>query len=400
MSSAVSESRHMTSTALGRLLVVDDEDALTAALTDTLGAEGYHVTAFNSAGRALATLRAGEHDLLLTDLTMPEMDGITLLNAARRVDSDLAAIVMTGHGTIDTAVKAMQGGALDYVQKPFKRNVLLSVIGRALDVRRLRLDNARLLQREREYTAELEMANRDLDAFSLSVSHDLRAPLRTIIGFSEILMADYSEILPQEGRSLLSHIASGTTRMDRLVEDLLRFCRFSRQPLHKSSVDCNGVVQTVIADLRTQQEGRELELRIGKLPQCEGDRSLLQQVFANLLSNAFKFTRGRTPAVIEVGCDSRDGENVVFVRDNGAGFDMKYADKLFGVFQRMHSQQQFEGTGVGLSIVRRIVERHGGRIWAESEPERGATFFVTLPMCVEPAGEHSARDDFPANAAR
>jgi hypothetical protein len=235
------------------------------------------------------------------------------------------------------------------------------------------------LQREREHNAALEVANQDLEAFSLSVSHDLRAPLRTIIGFSQMLMTEYGEALPPESRRLLGHIVNGTTRMDRLIEALLSFSRFSRQALRKRVVNPNEIVQAVIADLRMRHEGRELELHLGRLPLCEADPTLLQQVFVNLLSNAFKFTNGRTSAVIEVGAFDRDGESIVFVRDNGAGFDMQYADKLFGVFQRLHTAQEFEGTGVGLSIVRRIIQRHGGRIWAESTPDHGAAFFFTLP---------------------
>jgi signal transduction histidine kinase len=361
-----------------RLLVVDDEVAQMQALCNTLAIEGYTATGFASAQRALASLRKGEVDILLTDLMMPEMDGISLLKAAREIDGDLAGIVMTGHGTIDTAVKAMQHGALDYILKPFKLTTVLTVLARACEVRRLRLDNAALQERERGYITELEAANKDLEAFSCSISHDLRAPLRTITGFCDMYLAEYGKDVPQAGRQMLDRVVNGATRMDQLIEDLLRFCRYGRQPLRKAAVSLEAIVRTVVEDLQSGAAGRAVEWRIGALPEVEGDASLLQQVYANLLSNAFKFTRSRTPAIIEVGGNEVNGERVLFVRDNGAGFDMNYAAKLFGVFQRLHSTSEFEGTGVGLSIVQRIVQRHGGRIWAQSEPERGATFFFTL----------------------
>ncbi|SRR6266478_4648677 len=369
----------MTSPPLGRLLIVDDEKAQMKALCHTLETEGYSTTGYSSASEALAALRAGAFELLLTDLMMPEMDGISLLNAARQVDADLAGIVMTGHGTIDTAVKAMQVGALDYILKPFRLNVILPVIARALDVRRLRIENAALQERERQYIYELEAANKDLESFSYSVSHDLRAPLRAITGFCDIFLTEFTASISEEGARLLGHVVDGARRMDRLIEGLLAFCRFSRQPVAKRAVALDGIVQRVVADLRMREGERTVELRIDKLPECQGDALLLEQVFVNLLSNAFKFTRGCAAPVIEVGTVGQAGELVVFVRDNGAGFDMKYANKLFGVFQRLHSAEEFEGTGVGLSIVQRIIQRHGGRIWAESAPDRGATFFFTLP---------------------
>jgi hypothetical protein len=363
-----------------RLLIVDDEVAQMKALCNTLEMEGYVTTGYSSARQALATLRAGEVDLLLTDLMMPEMDGISLLKAAREVDGNLAGIVMTGNGTIDTAVKAMQHGALDYILKPFKLSTVLTVLARAFEVRQLRLDNAALQERERGYIAELEAANKDLEAFSCSVSHDLRAPLRTITGFCDMYLTDHGENIPAAGRQMLDRVLNGARRMDRLIEDLLSFSRYSRQPLLKGPVKLDAMVRKVVEELELREPGRAVEWRIDPLPQCHGDASLLQQVMTNLLANAFKFTRQRNPAIIEVGCSGVDGEAVLFVRDNGAGFDMRYVDKLFGVFQRLHSANDFEGTGVGLSIVQRIIQRHGGRIWAQSEPDRGATFFLTLPL--------------------
>ena len=369
------------------LLVVDDEMAQMKALCTTLETEGYRTTGYSSPQEALANLRPGVHELLLTDLMMPELDGIGLMKAARAIDPEIAGVVMTGHGTIDTAVAAMQVGALDYVLKPFKLNAILTVIGRALDIRRLRLENAALQRREREQAAELAAAYRDLESFSYSVSHDLRSPLRAIRGFTDLYLSEFGEGIPDDGRRRLNQVIAGAERMDQLIEDLLKFCRFSRAPLNRRPVDLNAITRRVLAELQARDPQRAVEVQLEELPGCEGDPSLLEQVMINLLSNAFKFTGKVAQPRVEVGTtvlpaagakDATATERVYFVRDNGAGFDMKYADNLFGVFQRLHSREQFEGTGVGLSIVHRVLQRHGGRIWAESAPGRGATFFFVV----------------------
>ncbi len=362
------------------LLIVDDEAAHTRALCDTLQLEGYATTGVTSASAALAAMRGKAFDLLLTDLMMPEMDGIALLRAAQEIDPDVAGVVMTGHGTIDTAVKAMQAGACDYIVKPFRMNQLLPVIARALESRRLRRLNQELERRIFERTRELEVANRDLEAFAYSVSHDLHAPLRTIQSFCDLFMADHGASVPEDGQALLRNVRAGAERMGHLIEDLLAFARSGRVPLNLRRVSMNDLVREILTELEREHSGRKLELKVPELPGCEADAALLRQVLVNLLSNAFKFTAGRDPARIEVGGSLRDGEAVYFVADNGAGFDMKHADKLFGVFQRLHSQQEFKGTGIGLSIVQRIVERHGGTVRAEGRPGEGATFTFSLPV--------------------
>jgi signal transduction histidine kinase len=369
-----------------RVLVVDDQATQMEALCATLELKGYHPQGFSSSKQALAHLQSGEYELLLTDLMMPELDGIEFIRSARALDPDLACVVMTGHGTIDTAVAAMQVGAVDYVLKPFKLNVILNVIERALALRRLRLENAALQRREREQTAELAAAYQDLESFSYSVSHDLRSPLRLVRGFADLCLEEFGPTLPQGGREHLEQIVAGAIRMDRLIEDLLRFCRFSRAPLTHDRVDIQAITRNIIADLQAGEPDRVITVEIGELPPCEGDASLLEQVLINLLSNAFKFTRERANAHVTVSSIERPAadpphapERVYFVRDNGTGFDMKHAEHLFGVFRRLHSQAQFEGTGVGLSIVQRIVQRHGGRVWAESAPGQGAIFYFALP---------------------
>jgi light-regulated signal transduction histidine kinase (bacteriophytochrome) len=229
-----------------------------------------------------------------------------------------------------------------------------------------------------ERTAELESANKELEAFSYSVSHDLRSPLRTVDGFSQAVLEDYGPQIPVEGRRYLQTIRDGAQRMGVLIDDLLTFSRLSRLPLHKQGVDMAKMARATFAELDSDKEGRKIELKIGELPRVHGDPALLKQVWVNLLSNAMKYTRKREAAIIEVGSKRENGAVICFVADNGTGFDMQYAHKLFGVFQRLHRTDEFEGTGVGLAIVQRVIHRHGGRVWAEATEGKGATFYFTL----------------------
>ena len=243
----------------------------------------------------------------------------------------------------------------------------------------IRTLNEELEHRVRDRTAELQSANKELESFSYSVSHDLRAPLRAIDAFSHDLLVDHSAQMAPEGRELLELIVSSGHRMTQIIDDLLRLSRLGRQRLSKQQVNVLQLVRVVLYELRSQQEGRNVEVKLDELPGCAADPALLKHVLMNLLSNAFKFTRPKPNAVVEIGASRQNGGIVYFVRDNGAGFDMAFASNLFGPFQRLHSQNDFEGTGVGLSIVQRIIERHGGRIWAEAEVNKGATFYFTLP---------------------
>lgn len=235
-----------------------------------------------------------------------------------------------------------------------------------------------LEKRVEERTQQLELANKDLEAFSYSISHDLRAPLRALSGFSRILMEDFESTLPEEANEHLQVIDQEAARMSKMIEELLTFSRLGKQPLNFVSVALGDVVQGVLAQLKSQQNGRQIEITVSDLPICWGDRTLLEHVMMNLLSNALKYTCKQEQAHIEVGYKQDEADNIYYVKDNGVGFSMRYAHKLFGVFQRLHSAQEFEGVGVGLSIVARIIHRHGGRIWAESEVGKGATFFFTL----------------------
>jgi PAS domain S-box-containing protein len=238
--------------------------------------------------------------------------------------------------------------------------------------------NSELELRVAERTSQLESANKELEAFSYSVSHDLRAPLRAVDGFSQALVEDFGDLLPEDGRQFLATIRGETQRMGELIDDLLTFSRLSRASLESLPIDTGSLVQSILMDLTAEHSSRKVVVSVGVLPVQDGDRSLMRQVWINLLSNAFKYTGRREQARIEVGSFTQAGETVFFVKDNGAGFDMRYVNKLFGVFQRLHRAEDYEGTGVGLAIVQRIVHRHGGRVWAEGVVNEGATFYFTL----------------------
>jgi signal transduction histidine kinase len=539
------------------LLIVDDEPQNVRALCDTLTLEGFRCHGCTSATQALAALREESFDVLLTDLMMPQVDGIMLMKRCRELGAELACIVMTGHGTISTAVEALKAGANDYVLKPLKLRELLPVLARALATRRLQIENIQLREalsiyelsraitqglehaeivsrtvaaaaqhshasavylltvddqnealllagsagpgvqpldphalqlkgaqgwldaarralanppaatadmdlavhpfdarigvalpiaagdtlfgvlgftsdrpqgrigpgqlkalevvahtaarafaiatllrelrclneglelRVEERTRELELANQDLESFSYSVSHDLREPVRAVEGFCEVLGSEFGAQLPSEARRLVERIGAGATRMTGLIDALLHLSHVGRQPLACANVPLRELALQVSARLTEALAGRAVQLSVADLPDCFGDARLLEQVLVNLLSNALKFTAGRDPARIEVGVLRQTDEWVYFVRDNGVGFDMRYAQKLFGVFQRLHQQEAFAGTGVGLSIVHRVISRHGGRVWADSRPDVGTTVFFTLPQAAQAAAQHT-----------
>ncbi len=253
---------------------------------------------------------------------------------------------------------------------------------------RVKQHTKELEHRVRERTADLEAANRELDAFSYSVSHDLRAPLRATDGYARMLEEDYGQVLDAEGNRLLGVVRASSQRMGQLIDDLLAFARLGREPLRTRPVALDVLVGQLLDEQRPH--GRTVDFVVGTLGTAEADPALLKQALANLLSNAIKFTRRKDPAIIEVGCRSDGNASTVpiyYIKDNGAGFDMKYYDKLFGVFQRLHGATEYPGTGVGLAIVQRVIQRHGGRVWAESKPDAGATFYFTLarePREMEP----------------
>jgi light-regulated signal transduction histidine kinase (bacteriophytochrome) len=233
-------------------------------------------------------------------------------------------------------------------------------------------------EQTRQLTAQMAAANQELEAFSYSVSHDLRAPLRAVDGYTRILLEDYGSRLDAEGKRVCAVISQSAREMGKLIDDLLAFSRVGRTAMQPSAIDMATMARSIFLELTTSEDRERIDFQVGPLPTVVGDSTLIRQVWVNLLSNAVKFSAKKERAVIAVSAEPQDGEIVYAVRDNGAGFDMQYAGKLFGVFQRLHSVKEFEGTGVGLAIVQRIVKRHGGRIWATGGVGNGATFFFTL----------------------
>jgi len=292
----------------------------------------------------------------------------------RQISSPILALAETAKAVSDRhdySVRARPHGADELGVLTGAFNHMLAQIQQQNEV---------LEQRVRERTAELASANDELEAFCSSAAHDLRTPLRTITGFAEVLLDPRANIPPAEAQRLARMIRDGSGQMTDLINDLLAFSRLGRQPMARQMVDLGQLCREVLAIVEKERGQRHVELRLQPLPAAEGDPALLRVVFVNLLSNAFKYTRPRENAVIEIGATTKADSTVpvYFVRDNGVGFDMSDASKLFGVFQRLHHAHEFEGTGVGLATVRRIIERHGGRIWAEAAPDVGATFFFTL----------------------
>ena len=285
-------------------------------------------------------------------------------------------------GEVTHAAEALTAGDLDQ-RVSVRRDDELGRLARSFNTMAEQVSRSHhhLEAQVAQRTKALEGTNAELEAFSYSVSHDLRAPLRAVHGFARILLEDHHAQLDPEAQRLLGVIDQNTRRMGQLIDDLLAFSRLGRKEIAAGLVDMEELARTVADEVRRTDAGRKgaLAIQIDPLPPVHGDRALLRQVMSNLLQNAAKFTRDRAEARVEVG-SQRDGEQTVyFVKDNGAGFDARYADKLFGVFQRLHSTEQFDGTGVGLAIVKRIVQRHGGRVWAEGKVNHGATFFFTLP---------------------
>jgi light-regulated signal transduction histidine kinase (bacteriophytochrome) len=276
----------------------------------------------------------------------------------------------------ESQVRAELAGPKDIADMAHAFNSMMSVLeARAAEINQL---NADLERRVAERTEELASANRELESFSYSVSHDLRAPLRAIDGFSQILQEDYRDKLDDEGKRLLGVVRDNTRRMGVLIDDILKFSRAGRTEFSFVQIDMENLAREVGTELRASAAS-DLQIEIESIPPAQGDRAMMHQVFVNLLSNAIKFSRTRATPKITVGSFIEGNEVVYFVRDNGVGFDMQYADKLFGVFQRLHGMDEFEGTGIGLAIVKRVVTRHGGRVWAESKLGEGATMYFSLP---------------------
>jgi signal transduction histidine kinase len=383
-----------------KVLAVDDSVTYLHALADTLRAEGYDVVLTGSGEEALALLAVQSVDCVLLDLMMPGIGGEETCRRIKMAPSirDTPLIMLTALDDRESMIRGLSAGADDFIAKSSDMAVLkarvLAQIRRKQFEDEHRLIREQLLRKEHEASEarashalaemraqllqDLEHKNRELEAFSYSVSHDLRAPVRAIHGFCEILSEDYGSQLDAEGQDHLRRISAAAQRMGHLIDAMLTLSRVARAELRRERVDLSSLATSIAAQLRETQPERDVDFVIPHPLEAMGDPHLLRALLENLLGNAWKFTSGKSSARIELTMAEGTDPPVFVVRDNGAGFDATYASKLFTPFQRLHASTEFAGTGIGLATVKRIVDRHGGRVWAEGIVDRGATIHFTL----------------------
>lgn len=331
----------------------------------------------------LIRLAEGMIDVVLLDLSLPDSQGIGTFDKVHALAQYLPVVVLTGLDDKATAAQAIRRGAQDYLVKSgldsdtLARALRYAIERKGAEEEIVRL-NAHLEQRVALRTAELVALNKELESFSYSVSHDLRAPLRRIDGFSQALEEDYADKVDAVGKQHLERIRLASQRMGQLIDDLINLSRVTRAEMFRRPVDLTTMTQPIVTELLAMNPDHHVTWKIAKGLVAQGDPNLLRVVLENLLNNAWKYTRKRSDARIELGVTVHEGVQAFFVRDNGAGFDMAFAKNLFAPFQRFHDDSEFEGTGIGLATVQRIIHRHGGRVWAESEVNQGATFYFTV----------------------
>jgi light-regulated signal transduction histidine kinase (bacteriophytochrome) len=367
-----------------RIMIVEDERILALDLAETLDELGYTVAGMAARGEEAIELARQLHpQLILMDVRLDgNIDGITAAEAIRD-EHDVPVVFLTAHADDDTLQRATSTDASAYLVKPFKPPDLRCVIEIALhkhaaDVR-LRENERWLEQTLQQRTAALEAANRELEAFNYSVAHDLRAPLRGIDSFSQLLIERYSQRLDQEGLGYLDRVRAAAGRMSQLIDALLSLAQVGRVELQPIDLNLTQLVQSVAGEVAAANPERNVPLVVAPGMRAYADPRVLRIVVANLLENAWKFTARRQRPAVEVGPVQNTTHPTFYVRDNGAGFDPAYASRLFGAFQRLHPDRDFPGTGIGLAIVQRVIARHGGSVWADSRPDQGATFYFTLP---------------------
>jgi signal transduction histidine kinase len=404
------------------ILIAEDSRTQAEKLQHVLEEHGYKVTTAPDGRQALAAARRRKPALIISDVVMPEMDGYELCRQIKADPKlgDIPVILVTTLSDPQDVIRGLECRADNFILKPYDERYLLNRVEFALINREMRqtdqagmgveiffngqkhfitADRLQILnlllstydaanQRNRELNhsqeelrslnAKLEDANQELESFSYSVSHDLRAPLRAIGGFSRMLEEDQAAGLDDEGKRLVRVIQDNTRKMGQLIDDLLAFSRLGRKPISTAQIDTGKLVGEVLEEVQAAAE-RRAKVVVGPLPSAYADATLIKQVWINLLSNAVKFSGKRDDPRVEVSSYEDGADTVYCVKDNGAGFDMRYHDRLFGVFQRLHGDEEFSGTGVGLAIVRRVVTRHGGRVWAEGKVNEGATFYFALP---------------------
>ena len=362
-----------------KILIIEDNLSLNEELSDWFTFEGFEVW---SAGNGIQGIEMAYQllpDIILCDIMMPDMNGTEVIgNLRKNITTRLIPFIfmtaLSGRNNIRTG---MELGADDYITKPFTRQELIKTVNTRLK----KAENIRDLtdSKAQERTAQLNFTNRELEAFSYSVSHDLHTPLRALNGYASILIEDYSGVLDSEGKRMLNAIVDQSKKMGCLIDDLLSFSRINMNEIKISAIDMHSLAINVYNELNTDSDKEKIDFQISDIDVTYGDASMIKQIWVNLISNAIKYTSKIAKPAIEIGSSNAETETIFYIKDNGAGFDMEYYDKLFGVFKRLHSTRQFEGNGVGLAIVHRIVQRHQGRVWAESEINKGATFYFALP---------------------
>jgi signal transduction histidine kinase len=365
-----------------KILIVDDKPENLVALRTVLKDLDIELVEAGSGNDALkATLR---HDfaLALLDIQMPEMDGFELAGILRgeaktvRLPFIFISAVYTDNLNI---FKGYEKGAFSFITKPFQPEILINKVKFFIEKHQQEIAVFQLNKDLSDKIKELGIINEELESFSYSVSHDLRSPLRTIQGFSDILLEDHNDTLNDEGKRLLYRIGKSATKMTTLIDCLLNLSKLGRTEMTKVGIDMNLLAAEIVEEFQTARSNDNLRWIVGELLPVKGDKELLRQVLLNLISNAVKYSAKKDKPEVEIGCQLNDKVVTYYVKDNGAGFNMKYKDKLFGVFQRLHKDDEFEGAGIGLAIVQRIITRHGGTIWAEGEVDNGAAFYFSLP---------------------
>ena len=361
--------------------MVDDRKENLIALERLLKEIEVDLYTATSGNEALRLTLHHDFALALLDIQMPEMDGYELAGLLRqdektsRMPFIFISAIYTDHINV---FKGYEKGAFSYITKPFEPKILINKVKFFMEKFQQETALRHAHEALEQHVNDLKNANEELKSFSYSVSHDLRAPLRVISGYSNILLEDYGSKLDDEGRKIINTIVKNTDKMSNLIDDILNFSKLTRQDKLLQNVDMNELMDTIFTELTEHLPDRKIKYTRTVLKSAYGDKTMVRQLISNLLGNAIKYTGPRKKAIIEVGGYHEGGDYVYYVKDNGVGFDDQYKEKLFGVFQRLHKETEFEGTGIGLAIANKVVRHHGGRIWGESKPEQGATFFFTL----------------------
>ncbi|MEQ8905344.1 ATP-binding protein [Ekhidna sp.] len=357
------------------ILMVDDRPENLVALGRLLGDLPVNLFKATSGNEALRLTLHHDFALALLDIQMPQMDGYELAEFLRQEEKTQHMPFIFISAIYTDSINIFQGyekGAFSYITKPFEPEVLLNKV-------RFFIEKHQQEVALKENTRKLQAMNEELESFSYSVSHDLRAPLRAIDGFSKVLQKKASDQLDESNLGHLNTIVENVDKMKKLIDDMLAFSKMSRQEQKTSVFDPKQLIEEVFEEEKQVVSNSKVEISIGEIPRIEADKDLIRQVFNNLIGNAIKYSSTKENPKIEVEGKNEGTETIISIKDNGVGFDEEYADKLFKIFQRLHDADEFEGTGVGLAIVKKIVDRHGGRVWAEAELDKGATFYIALP---------------------